>query len=107
MVRPFMKLRYSKEVIVIAKWAARGLALSALLLAGSSLAFAQAHDMSGMPGMSGPKIVVTPGAATALFCVATSLLDRGDRDLVFRMQTVGHGGVEHAVFARRRRVLRQ
>jgi uncharacterized protein (DUF305 family) len=48
---------------VIAKCAARGLALSALLLAGSSLAFAQAHDMSGMPGMSGmAKIVIPPGA---------------------------------------------
>ena len=48
---------------MIAKCAARGLALSALLLAGSSLAFAQAHDMSGMPGMSGPaKIVIKPGA---------------------------------------------
>lgn len=57
-----MKLRYSKEAVVIAKRAARGLALSALLLAGSSLAFAQAHDMSKMPGMSAmPKIVIPPG----------------------------------------------
>jgi uncharacterized protein (DUF305 family) len=46
---------------VIAKCAARGLALSALLLAGSSLAFAQAHDMSKMAGMGGP-IVIPPGA---------------------------------------------
>ena len=44
------------------KCAARGLALSALLLAGSSLAFAQG-GMSGMPGMSGmAKIVIPPGA---------------------------------------------
>ena len=58
-----MKLRYSKEAVVIAKCAARGLALSALLLAGSSLAFAQAHGMSGMPGMSDTaKIVIPPGA---------------------------------------------
>jgi len=48
---------------VIAKCAGRGLALSALLLAGSSLAFAQAGGMSGMPGMSGmAKIVIPPGA---------------------------------------------
>ena len=48
---------------MIAKCAARGLALSALLLAGPSLAFAQAHDMAGMPGMGGPsKIDIPPGA---------------------------------------------
>lgn len=47
---------------MIAKCAARGLALSALLLAGSSLAFAQADSMSGMPGMHHmPKIVIPPG----------------------------------------------
>ena len=47
---------------MIAKNAARGLALSALLLAGPSFAFAQAHDMAGMPGMGGPKIEIPPGA---------------------------------------------
>ena len=48
---------------MIAKCAARGLALSALLLAGSSLAFAQAHNMAGMPGMSETaKIVIPPGS---------------------------------------------
>ena len=51
---------------MIAKCAARGLAFSALLLAGSSLAFAQAHDMSSMPGMAGmsggTKIVIPPGS---------------------------------------------
>ena len=47
---------------MIAKCAARGLALSVLLLAGSSLAFAQGHDMSRMPGMSGrAKIEIPPG----------------------------------------------
>lgn len=51
---------------MIAKCAARGLALFALLLAGSSPAFAQAHDMSNMPGMAGmsggAKIVIPPGS---------------------------------------------
>ena len=47
---------------MIAKNAARGLALSALLLAGPSFAFAQAHDMSSMPGMGGPKIEIPPGS---------------------------------------------
>ncbi|MSR06986.1 MAG: DUF305 domain-containing protein [Gemmatimonadetes bacterium] len=57
-----MKLRYSKEAVVIATCAARGLALSVLLLAGSSLAFAQAGGMAGMPGMHMAKVVVKPGA---------------------------------------------
>jgi uncharacterized protein (DUF305 family) len=57
-----MRLKYSKEAVVIAKCAARGLALSALLLAGPSFAFAQAHDMARMPGMGGPaQIVIPPG----------------------------------------------
>src|SRR5436309_1365809 len=58
-----MKVKYSKEAVVIAKCAARGLALATLLLAGSSLAFAQAGGMAGMPGMSGmAKIVIPKGA---------------------------------------------
>ncbi len=44
---------------MIAKCVARGLALSALLVVGPSLAFAQAHDMSAMAG--GP-IVLPPGS---------------------------------------------
>src|SRR5690348_11481650 len=55
----------AKETVVIAKCTARGLALSALLLAASSPAFAQA-DHAGMPGMAGmnhgPKIEVPPGS---------------------------------------------
>lgn len=48
---------------MIAPCAARGLALAALLLGGSTLVYAQAHDMAGMPGMSGPaKIEIPPGA---------------------------------------------
>lgn len=43
---------------MIARCAARGLALSALLLSGSSLAFAQGHQM---PGMGGSPIVIPPG----------------------------------------------
>jgi uncharacterized protein (DUF305 family) len=62
-----MKLRYSKEAVVIAKCAARGLAFSALLLAGSSLAFAQAGGMAGMPGMNNmAKIVIPPGSGIAV-----------------------------------------
>jgi uncharacterized protein (DUF305 family) len=44
---------------VIVKRAARGLALSALLLASSTPVFAQAHDMSSM---GGPKIEIPPGS---------------------------------------------
>jgi uncharacterized protein (DUF305 family) len=58
--------RYSKEFAVITKRAARGLVVSALLLAGPSLAFAQGHDMShmsGMEGMSGPSPIVIPAGS--------------------------------------------
>jgi|SRR6185503_10878097 len=61
-----MKLRDPKEAVVTAKCTARGLVLSALLLAGSTLAFAQAHDMASMPGMGGPKIVIAPGQGIAV-----------------------------------------
>jgi uncharacterized protein (DUF305 family) len=60
-----MKLSYSKEAVVTPQCAARGLALSVLLLAGASLAFAQGDHagMAGMAGMNhGPKIEVPPGA---------------------------------------------
>ena len=39
---------------------------------------------AGGPGLSPEHVLVTPGAATALFCVATSLLDRGDHAIVVR-----------------------
>lgn len=35
-------------------------------------------------GIDPDHVIVTPGAATALFCVATSLLDRGDHAIVVR-----------------------
>lgn len=44
------------------KRAARALALSALLLAGPSLALAQSGSMADMPGMSMHKIVIPPGS---------------------------------------------
>jgi aspartate/methionine/tyrosine aminotransferase len=36
------------------------------------------------PGLSPDHVIVTPGAATALFCVATALLERGDHAVVVR-----------------------
>ena len=38
----------------------------------------------GYPGLTPDNVIVTPGAAAALFCVATSLLDRGDHAIVVR-----------------------
>lgn len=39
---------------------------------------------AGGGGLSPDHVVVTPGAATALFCVASALLDRGDHAIVVR-----------------------
>ena len=39
---------------------------------------------AGGPGLAPEHVIVTPGAATALFLVATSLLDRGDHAVVVR-----------------------
>jgi aspartate/methionine/tyrosine aminotransferase len=39
---------------------------------------------SGTHGVTPDHVIVTPGAATALFCVATALLDRGDHAVVVR-----------------------
>ena len=36
------------------------------------------------PGIDPDHVIVTPGAATALFCVATALLERGDHAIVVR-----------------------
>lgn len=36
------------------------------------------------PGIEPEHVIVTPGAATALFCVATALLERGDHAVVVR-----------------------
>ncbi len=60
LVCAFPELRDSKEATVTVTWAARGLALSALLLAGPSLAFAQADGMAGMNHE--PEIVIPEGS---------------------------------------------
>jgi aspartate/methionine/tyrosine aminotransferase len=39
---------------------------------------------AGGSGLTPEQVIVTPGAATALFCVATALLDRGDHVVVVR-----------------------
>src|SRR3954452_17123349 len=39
---------------------------------------------AGGEGLSPDDVIVTPGAATALFCVASALLDRGDHAVVVR-----------------------
>lgn len=39
---------------------------------------------AGSPGISADQVITTPGASTALFMVATSLLDRGDHAIVVR-----------------------
>ncbi len=39
---------------------------------------------AGGEGLTADDVIVTPGAAAALFCVATSLLDRGDHAIVVR-----------------------
>ncbi len=39
---------------------------------------------AGGAGIDPDQVIVTPGAATALFCVATALLDRGDHAVVVR-----------------------
>ena len=40
--------------------------------------------VAGHAGLTPEQVIVTPGAAAALFCVATSLLDRGDHAIVVR-----------------------
>jgi uncharacterized protein (DUF305 family) len=84
---------------VIAKCAARGLALSALLLAGPSLAFAQAHDMAGMGGMA--KIVIPKGAIITVADVEfmQGMIAHHAQAVYMSRLAYGRGGVNPKVLA--------
>jgi len=89
---------YPKEAVVIATRAARGLALCALLLAGSSPAFAQSDmagmaGMSGMSGMGGPKIEIPPGSGITVADVQfmQGMIAHHAQAVYMSRLAVGHG----------------